>query len=66
MDKCENKKKRDMRLKHFQAEVKMHCNIRGFLQKLVISMGLIIRLHSLNTAETSRFPWWQSPAERKR
>ena len=22
MDKCENKKKRDMRLKHFQAEVK--------------------------------------------
>ena len=56
MDKCENKKKSDMRLKHFQAEVKMHCNIRGFLQKLVISMGLIIRLHSLNTAETSRFP----------
>ena len=30
MDKCENKKKPYMRLKHFQAEVKIHCNIRGF------------------------------------
>ena len=24
------KKKRNMRLKHFQAEVKIHCNVRGF------------------------------------
>ena len=55
MDKCENKKKRDMRLKHFQAEVKIHCNIRGFC-RVWFHKNLSCRLHSLNTTETSRFP----------